>query len=118
MVMGVEVMPKGIGSGVSPHHILTDFCYTGSSKRVIDEEELLTSTWEMRGITFGTMLLIGLLMGKGISEVSGPGEALAGVAAFGFAYYLSGDPGCYFGSGQGVCLLSWWMRSVYRFLHM
>ena len=64
---------------------------------MVDEEELLTSTWEMRGITFGTMLLIGLLLGKGVSEVSGPGEALAGVAAFGFAYYLSGDPGCWDG---------------------
>jgi ubiquitin-conjugating enzyme E2 variant len=35
------------------------------------------------------MALIALLGAEGISEVSSAGEALAGVAAFGFAYYLS-----------------------------
>jgi len=61
----------------------------GSSKRVVSEEDQLTSTWAHRGITFGTMLLIAALLGKGVSEISSSGEALAGVAAFGFAYYLA-----------------------------
>ena len=70
-----------------------ELCHSaGSSKRVVSEGELLTSTWEHRLITGGSMLLMFSLFGKGLSEISTPTEAMTGVAAFLFAYGLSGKP--------------------------
>ena len=80
-------------SAVFKHSGQTQSCHgAGSSKRVVSEGELLTSTWEHRLITGGSMLLMFALFGKGLSEISTPTEAMAGVAAFLFAYGLSGKP--------------------------
>ena len=59
---------------------------------MVSEGELLTSTWEHRLITGGSLLLMFALFGKGWSEVGTPMEAISGVAAILFAYSLSGEP--------------------------
>ena len=66
-------------------------CSAGSNKRVVLETEELKSTWEHRLITGGTLTLLALLLGKGVSEANSLAHTFAGVGAAVFAYYLSGN---------------------------
>lgn len=50
----------------------------------------MESTWEHRAITGGSIALIAMLFGKGVSEVGSLQEASSSIAACLFAYTLSG----------------------------
>ena len=63
----------------------------GSSKRTVPQTDELKSTWEHRYITAGTIALISLLFGKGVSEVHSLEDFCSSLGAVGFAYYLSGE---------------------------
>ncbi|KIY96385.1 hypothetical protein MNEG_11576 [Monoraphidium neglectum] len=61
----------------------------GASKRVIDEGELLTSTFEHRLFTFGPMALMAASLATAASHVGSGGDALAAAGAVFAAYVLS-----------------------------
>lgn len=64
---------------------------TRTSKRSIDEGEVLHSTFEHQAIVYGTTGLLSALLVKGLSDVHDlPGIIGAAVAAL-LAYYVSGD---------------------------
>lgn len=65
--------------------------HAGASKRTVSTSQLLTSTWEHRVITGGSVSLMALLLCKGVTEIHSPIEALSGLGAAMFAYYLSGQ---------------------------
>ena len=67
------------------------YCSAGNNKRVVLESEELKSTWEHRLITGGTLALLALLFGEGVSEVKSMGDGIEGLGAATFAYYLSGS---------------------------
>ncbi len=62
----------------------------GKSKRILPADDELKSTWEHKCITGGTLLLLAALLGEGILEIESIRDALGGVGAALFAYYLSG----------------------------
>ena len=64
---------------------------TRTSKRSIDEGEVLHSTFEHQAIVYGTTALLSALLVKGVTDVHDlPGTVGAAVTAV-LAYYISGD---------------------------
>lgn len=61
----------------------------GSSKWVIDEGEILQSTWEHRLWTYGSMALMGAHLSVGLLQVDSPVSALQAVGVLALAYGLA-----------------------------
>jgi ubiquitin-conjugating enzyme E2 variant len=61
----------------------------GSSKWVIDENELLASTWEHRAWTWGSMALMGGALASSLTHIHGSADSLAAAGAVLAAYVLS-----------------------------
>lgn len=62
------------------------------SKRVIDADEVLHSTWEHRAWVWGSSSLMAALLLQGVSRVDSVEEGVAAVLGLVAAYYLSGMP--------------------------
>ena len=67
---------------------------SGSSKWTIDEDELLTSTWEHRAWVFGTSSLLLCTAAKGLWDVNDVGTGLGVGFSLLSAYVLAGKAQC------------------------
>jgi hypothetical protein len=79
----VDVLERSLSLGAAPARV-------GGSKRVVDADEVLHSTWEHRAWVWGSSSLMAALLVQGVSRVNSTEDGVAAVLGLGFAYYLSG----------------------------
>lgn len=87
--------PAATGAGVESSKT------PGSSKFVVDENENLKSTPEMRAWVWVSIAMMGSTMSTALSQVQGPEDAVALGASVFLAYVLAD-----LGTGEGACVLT------------